>query len=65
MRFLNDVPIFSKDKRGMNIPILIFHILYLILTKRYNDVIDRIVRIEKYTTRYLKKDDNYRSNCFI
>ncbi len=65
MRFLNDVPIFSKDKRGMNIPILIFHILYLILTKRYDDVIDRIVRIEKYTTRYLKKDDNYRSNCFI
>ena len=65
MRFLNDVPLFSRDKRGMNIPILIFHILYLVLTKKYDEVIDRNDRIEKYTTRYLKKDDNYRSNCFI
>ncbi len=65
MRFLNDVPIFSKDRRGMNIPILIFHILYLILTKDYDAVIDRMEAIKKYTTRYLKRDDNYRSNCFI
>ena len=65
MRFLNEVPIFAKDRRGMNIPILIFHILYLVLTKRYDEVIDRNEAIEKYTSRYLKKDDNYRSNCFI
>ncbi|MCC6461833.1 MAG: hypothetical protein IT260_15265 [Saprospiraceae bacterium] len=65
MRFINDVPLFSKDKRGMNIPILIFHILYLLLTKRYDEAIDRNEAIEKYSTRYLKKDDNYRSNCII
>lgn len=65
MRFLNDLPIFSKDRRGMNIPILIFHILYLILTKDYDAVIDRMEAIKKYTSRYLKRDDNYRSNCFI
>lgn len=65
MRFLNDVPIFSKDRRGMNIPILIFQILYLILTKEHDKVLDRIAAIKKYSSRYLKKDDNYRSNCFI
>jgi len=65
MRFLNDLPIFSKDRRGMNIPILIFHILFLILTKRYDEVIDRMEAIQKYSTRYLKKEDNFRSNCFI
>ena len=65
MRFVNSVPIFSKDKRGMNIPVLIFQILYLILTKDYDEVIDRMEAIQKYSTRYLKKDDNYRSNCFI
>ncbi|MBL7775341.1 MAG: hypothetical protein JNK89_05030 [Saprospiraceae bacterium] len=65
MRFLNDVPIFSRDRRGMNIPVLVFHILYLVLTKRYDEVIDRMERIQKYSTRYLKKDDNYRSNCLI
>ncbi|MBK8192315.1 MAG: hypothetical protein IPK76_03670 [Lewinellaceae bacterium] len=65
MRFLNELPIFSKDRRGMNIPILIFHILFLVLTKRFDEVIDRMERIQKYSTRYLKKDDTYRSNCFI
>lgn len=65
MRFLNDVPLYAKDKRGMNIPILIFQILYLVLTKRYDDVIDRMEAIQKYTTRYVKKDDNYRSSCLI
>lgn len=65
MRFLNDVPIFSKDRRGMNIPILNFQILYLILTKEHDEVIDRMMAIQKYSSRYLKKDDNYRSNCFI
>lgn len=65
MRFLNDVPLFSKDRRGMNIPILIFQILYLILTKEHDEVIDRMQAILKYSSRYLKRDDNYRSNCFI
>lgn len=65
MRFLNEVPIFARDRRGLNIPILIFHILYLVLTKRYDEVIDRMEAIEKYSSRYLKKDDNYRSNCLI
>lgn len=64
-RFVNDVPIFSKDRRGMNIPILIFQILYLILTKDYDEVIDRMQAIQKYSSRYLKRDDNYRSNCLI
>jgi hypothetical protein len=64
-RFANETPLYNKDKRGLNIPILNFQILYLILTKRYDATIDRIEAVEKYTTRYLKKDENYRSNCFI
>lgn len=64
-RFLNDTPIFSKDKRGMNIPILIIHILFMIYQKKYNRAIDRMEAIDKYCSRYLKKDDNFRSNCFI
>lgn len=64
-RFVNSVPIFSKDKRGMNIPILIIQILFTIVRKDYAKAIDRIEAIEKYCSRYLKKDDNFRSNCFI
>ena len=64
-RFLNEVPSFSKEKRRKNIPILIIQILFLILQKRYNDAIDRIERIDKYCYRYLRKDESFRSNCFI
>jgi len=64
-KFVNDTPIFSKDKRGMHIPILIIQILLLTMDRKYGLVIDKIDAIEKYCSRYLRKDDTYRSNCFI
>lgn len=64
-KFLNSVPTFSKDKRGLNIPILIIQILYLIIKKDYGQTIDRFEAIEKYCSRYILKDENLRSNCFI
>ena len=64
-KFLNEVPIFSKDKKGMNIPILIVQILFTIAQQRYDLAVMRIDSIEKYCTRYLRKDDTYRSNLFI
>ncbi|MCB0641680.1 MAG: hypothetical protein KDC44_08570 [Phaeodactylibacter sp.] len=64
-KFLNEVPIFSKDKRGLNIPILVIQILFLISRKKYDEAIDRIEAIEKYCSRYLRKNETFRSNCFI
>ncbi|MCB0609955.1 MAG: hypothetical protein KDD12_19705 [Lewinella sp.] len=64
-RFLNEVPAFSKDKRGNNINILILHVLYLIQSKRYNEIHDRVESLRVYSSRYLRKDDMFRSNCFI
>jgi hypothetical protein len=64
-KFGNEIPVFSKDKRGMNIPILIVQILFSIASRNYGQTIDRIEAIEKYCSRYLKKDDTFRSNCII
>ncbi len=64
-KFLNEIPTFSQDKRGMNIPILIVQILFLISEREYALAIDRIEAIEKYCSRYLKQNDTFRSNCFI
>ena len=64
-KFLNDVPEFAKDKRGMNINVLIIQILVLLQRKNYNRIIDRMSALERYSYRYLKKDDTFRSNCFI
>lgn len=64
-KFVNEVPIFSKDKRGVNVSILILQILFLLQAKKYDDVIDRTDALNLYCFKYLKKDDSYRSNCFI
>jgi hypothetical protein len=64
-KFLNTIPKFSKDKRGMNIPILIAQILFMFAEGKYGQSIDRIEAIQKYCSRYLKRNDTFRSNCFI
>jgi len=64
-RFLNETPTYSKDKRGMNIAILVIHILFYILQKKYGKTIDRVEAIKQYSYRYLHQDNTYRSNCFI
>ena len=64
-RFLNDVPAFTKDKRGMNISILIIQFLFLLLDEKYSKLIDRLDALKMYSYRYLKNNETYRSNLFI
>lgn len=64
-KFMNEIPTYAKDKRGMNIPILIIQILFSIQNRNYVQTIDRIDAIDKYCSRYLRQGDNFRSNCFI
>lgn len=64
-KFLNEVPEYSKDKRGANISILILQILFFLHQKKYNDIIDRVESLKTYTYRYLLRDDTFRSSCFI
>ena len=64
-RFINDLPSFSKDKKAMNIPILVAQMLFFITRKQYNKAIDRIESLGKYTSRYLRNDETFRSMCFI
>ena len=64
-KFLNEVPAYSMDKSGSNIPILIIQILILIARDQRDKLTDKIEAIEKYTSRYLRREDNFRSKCFI
>lgn len=64
-KFLNEVPTYSKDKRGTNITIIILQILFLLQQKKHGEIIDRMESLQTYTHRYLRQDDTFRSNCFI
>jgi hypothetical protein len=69
-KFINEVPVFASDKRVLNIPILVIQILFLLheakTSQSKQDIaIDRINAIEQYCSRYLRRSNNFRSNCFI
>ena len=65
-KFANSLPIFSKDKEGFNIPILIIQALLHITNNKLDAAFDNIERLAAYGSRYLRKDDhNFRSHCFI
>lgn len=64
-KFLNEMPVFTKDKKGINISILIIQILLLLKQNKFNRIIDKMTGLERYGSRYLKKNNFFRSNCFI
>lgn len=64
-RFINETPIFSKDKAGLNVTILSIQILFLIQQKKYSKVRDKVEAIDKYCFRYLQKDGTMRFYYFI
>lgn len=64
-RFLNDIEVFTKDKRGMNIHLIVLEVLLYLVEKNYDRLIDRVEAIDKYRTRYLKEDGLERTNHFL
>ncbi len=64
-KFLNEIPHYSKDKRGLNIAILIIQFLFLLQKRKYPQIIDKVDALKQYCYRYLRKDDTFRSHCFI
>ena len=54
---MNEVPIFSKDKAGTNISILIAQAIILLVEKRYEEFSKRIKALETYRYRHLNKND--------
>ena len=65
LKFLNEVPHFSKDKKGFNVAILVLQILYMLEKGDYTGIINRSEALNVYCSRYLRKDDSFRSNCFL
>ncbi len=64
-KFLNELPIFSKDKKGMNIPIMILNMLFMTIQGKHDDFIEKAESIRKYASRHLKTDHTERSETFI
>lgn len=64
-KILNEIHLSSRDKSGMNIPILIIQFLLALADREYGQCIDREESLAKYRTRYLKPDNAARSHYFF
>lgn len=64
-KFMNEVPIFSKDKKGVNVAIIIIQILFLVAQEKEVKIIDKVESLRMYVHAHLRNDDSLRSNIFI
>lgn len=55
----------SKDKKGLNVSIIILRILFYLIEKDYSKILDKMEGLKQYNQRYLKKNEFYRTDCFI
>jgi hypothetical protein len=64
-KFINEVPLFSKDKAGYNLSIIVAQILLLINMGQYEKILDKAEPLKLYASRYIRKEKNPRSYYFI
>lgn len=64
-RFINETPIFSKDKSGINIAIIVIKLLLLLQERRFAQVLDEVQAVEQYCYRHLRGDHTQRSYFFL
>lgn len=64
-KFINETPIYSKDKAGLNIAIIIIRMLFLLMEKKKARLIDEAESIEQYCYNYANTPQTKRSFHFI
>jgi hypothetical protein len=64
-KFLKNVPLYTKDKKGFNVAILILHILVLLENNEFGEIIGRMDALRTYRTRYLRSNSNKQSALFF
>lgn len=64
-KFLNDVPVNSKDKSGFNFAIRVIEILYNAARKDYNLIFSKMDALRVYRSRYLNDNTYKRNHLFL
>ena len=64
-KFLNEVPVNVRNKKGTNIQILVLQAVIYIIQGKFDQMIDRTGALSSYCNRYLRNDANLRNNGFF
>ena len=64
-KFVNEIQVYSHDKRGMNIHIILLQFLFELINGNYEKCTGRLDALAKYRQRYLTDPACFRSHSFI
>ena len=64
-KFLNEMPLGSRDKSGININIHILKILILLQRGQFGRIIDQVESLGAYARTYTRNPETVRANIFI
>ena len=64
-KFINETTIFSKDKSGMNIAIIVIKLLILLQERKFSRLLDEVEATEQYCYRHLRGENTKRSYYFL
>lgn len=64
-KFINTLVVFTRDKRGMNIPVMVIHFLFRMAEGKFELLADRADSLERYRKRHLDHPDTLRSDLFF
>lgn len=64
-KFINETPIFSKDKSGINVAIIVIKLLLLLQERKFSQVLNEVEAVEQYCYRHLRGDHVKRSYFFL
>ncbi len=64
-KFLNSVPLYTKDKAGLFVTILTIKIAFTLLQKKYDTLENIYENLAQYAHKHLKRKDSIRSYYFI
>lgn len=64
-KFLNEMPMYSKDKAGNNVNTLIIQILVYMQRNQFGKIIDRIDSLKEYVRVYMRNPETKRAKAFI
>jgi hypothetical protein len=64
-KFINETPIFARDKSGVNVAILTVKLLLQLQEGKYNQLVDLAESVEQYCYRHLRGAQTQRSYHFL
>jgi hypothetical protein len=65
-KFINSVPNYTKDKKGLNVPILIAQFLFLLQENNYDLAQEKLAALRKYRVKHFAMEGgSYRTQLFI